>query len=74
VLVYLNEGYVGGETHFLATGLKVKGETGDAILFRNSGPDGAPDMAARHAGMPVTKGVKLLASRWIRSRQLNLGG
>ncbi|MBV8685410.1 MAG: 2OG-Fe(II) oxygenase [Alphaproteobacteria bacterium] len=65
-LVYLNEGYEGGETLFTASGLKVKGRKGDALLFRNMLEDGRPDPAAEHAGLPVTRGVKLLASRWIR--------
>ncbi|MDB5692983.1 MAG: hypothetical protein JWO81_2046 [Alphaproteobacteria bacterium] len=68
-LVYLNEGYGGGETAFVKTALEVKGRKGDAILFRNALPDGRPDPASEHAGLPVTKGVKLLASRWIRERR-----
>jgi prolyl 4-hydroxylase len=67
-LVYLNEGYEGGETCFVRTGLKVKGKKGDALIFRNTLPDGRSDPASEHAGLPVTKGTKLLASRWIRER------
>jgi prolyl 4-hydroxylase len=67
-LVYLNEGYQGGETAFVETGLAVKGRKGDAIVFRNTLPGGQPDPLALHAGRPVTAGVKLLASRWIRER------
>jgi prolyl 4-hydroxylase len=65
VLVYLNEGYQGGETCFVKTGLKVKGRKGDALVFRNSGPDRRADPMSEHAGLPVTSGAKLLASRWI---------
>jgi prolyl 4-hydroxylase len=68
-LVWLNEGYGGGETVFVRTGLQVKGRKGDALLFRNGLPDGRPDPASEHAGLPVTKGIKLLASRWIRERR-----
>lgn len=67
-LVWLNDNYEGGETAFLGSGLKVKGRRGDLMVFANSLPDGRPDPATRHAGAPVTKGVKLLASRWIRAR------
>lgn len=67
-LVYLNEGYEGGETSFADIGLKVKGGKGDAIVFRNTLPDGQRDALALHAALPVTAGVKLLASRWIRER------
>jgi prolyl 4-hydroxylase len=65
MLVYLNDAYEGGETEFLKTGFKIKGSAGDAILFRNADPAGNPDEDSLHAGLPVTSGVKLLASRWI---------
>ena len=65
-LIYLNEDYEGGETEFVCTGLKVKGRTGDVILFHNEGADGGPNPRSEHAGLPITKGVKYLATRWIR--------
>jgi prolyl 4-hydroxylase len=68
LLVYLADTYQGGETHFLRTGLSYRGRTGDALLFRNVTEDGAADPMAQHAGLPVTRGVKLVASRWIRAR------
>jgi prolyl 4-hydroxylase len=40
---------------------------GDALLFRNADADGRPDPLALHSGLPVTRGVKYLASRWIRA-------
>lgn len=67
VLVYLSDDYEGGETSFPHTGLAFRGRAGDALLFRNSGPDGRPDPLSLHAGLPVTKGAKYLASRWIRA-------
>lgn len=67
-LVYLNDDYDGGETEFLATGLKVKGKKGDGLLFRNADSADHPDPRAKHAGLPVTSGEKYLASRWIRAR------
>ena len=72
MLVYLNEGYEGGETAFLQTGLKFKGRTGDALLFRNASADGQPDPMSQHAGLPVTRGTKMIASRWIRARPIDL--
>ena len=69
MLVWLNEDYEGGETAFPVAGLKLKGAPGDAILFRNTGPDGRRDPAAAHAGLPVASGEKLIASRWIRERR-----
>ena len=68
MLIYLNDGFEGGETHFIDVGLTVAARRGDAILFRNVTEDGRPNPAVIHAGLPVRSGVKLLASRWIRER------
>jgi prolyl 4-hydroxylase len=68
MLVYLNEGYAGGETLFVRTGLSFKGRKGDALLFRNALADGRADELTQHAGLPVAAGEKLIASRWIRAR------
>lgn len=65
MIVYLNDGYEGGETRFVKTGLTVRGRTGDGLLFRNTLPDGRADPMSEHAGLPVTSGAKLIASRWI---------
>jgi len=71
-LVYLNDDYEGGETAFPALGIQVRGRTGDGLLFRNASADGVPDPRAIHAGLPVTRGAKVLASRWIRAAPLVL--
>lgn len=73
VLIYLNADYSGGETVFSSNGLEVRGKAGDAILFRNVGEDGKPEPAARHAGRPVARGTKYIASRWVRRIPLDLG-
>lgn len=65
-LIYLSDDYDGGETQFVRTGLTVKGGAGDVILFRNEGADGGPNPLSEHAGLPVTRGLKYLATRWIR--------
>jgi prolyl 4-hydroxylase len=68
VLVYLNEGYSGGATRFSLIDLEFRGSAGDALIFRNADESGAGDPQTLHAGLPVTDGVKWLATRWIRSR------
>jgi prolyl 4-hydroxylase len=73
VLVWLNEDYDGGETWFNTPQLALKGQAGDAVLFRNIGPDDRRDPRSAHAGLPVTAGEKLLASKWIRQRALASG-
>lgn len=71
-LLYLNAEYEGGETHFLSPDLRVKGAAGDILVFHNTLPDGAPDEASRHAGLPVTDGAKWLGSKWFREKKYNL--
>lgn len=70
MLVYLNDGFEGGETRFIDADVTVEARQGDAILFRNVTEDGRPDPAVVHAGLPVRSGVKFLASRWIRERRV----
>lgn len=72
MIVWLNEDYAGGETRFMTTGATLKGRTGDALLFRNALPDGRRDPESGHAGLPVTDGEKMIASRWIRARPFAL--
>lgn len=67
-LIYLNDDYQGGETAFTKIGIKMKGELGDALVFRSDTPEGTFEPLSEHAGLPVTSGTKYLASRWIRER------
>ena len=66
MIVWLTDGYEGGETHFPVPGWSIKGAAGDALLFRNADEDGRRDPDAAHAGLPVAAGEKWIASRWIR--------
>jgi prolyl 4-hydroxylase len=68
MLIYLNQGFAGGETRFLANGLTITPREGDAILFDNIDASGAIDRRSHHAGLPVLRGVKWLATRWIRAQ------
>lgn len=68
-LLYLNAGYQGGESDFPDLGITIAGAPGDAILFRSLDDQGRPDPRTRHAGLPVTEGVKWLATRWIREER-----
>lgn len=68
VLIYLNEGFTGGETQFPKLGVTIRPKAGDAIAFTNTLADDATDPQSIHAGLPVTQGVKWLATRWIRKR------
>lgn len=69
VLVYLNDDFEGGETDFPAIGVTVRPAIGDVVLFRNTTASGGADQRMVHAGLPVTQGVKWLATRWIRANR-----
>ena len=68
LLVYLNAGYDGGETHFVTAGMKIKGNVGDAVLFHNCDAAGAPDKSSLHAGLSITSGQKWLLSKLYREK------
>jgi len=68
ICVYLNEVDAGGETEFPAADLKIAPEPGRAIVFDNLQPDGSPDLDSLHAGLPVRRGEKWLATLWLRQR------
>jgi prolyl 4-hydroxylase len=65
-LIYLNEGYAGGSTHFPRLGLAIEPRRGDLVHFHNVGADGRGLQDSLHAGMPVLSGEKWLLSQWIR--------
>ena len=65
-LIYLNDAYEGGETNFPEIGITVRGAVGDMLIFHNLTADKLPDPRMVHAGLPVARGEKWLATRWIR--------
>jgi len=67
-LIYLNEGYEGGETSFPEIGLNFRANQGDALFFANVTRDGHPDPKTLHAGLPPTAGEKWVLSQWIRDQ------
>lgn len=67
-LIWLNQDFAGGETDFPKIDVRVRGAMGDMLVFRNVRDDGSLDDRMLHAGLPVTDGVKWMASRWIRTQ------
>lgn len=67
-LVYLNDGYEGGETAFPSIDWRFRGAPGDMLVFANVDRAGAPDRLTFHAGLPPTRGEKWLLSQWVRDR------
>ncbi len=70
LLVYLNDGFEGGETDFPSLGLRLRPPPGTALLFSSVTADGALDRATLHAGLPPRSGDKWLISKWFRTRPL----
>jgi prolyl 4-hydroxylase len=75
VLVYLSDGFEGGDTAFEQLSFRFRGEPGDAIVFRNVDAAGEPDRRTLHAGLAPSSGEKWVISKWIRDRaQRDRGG
>lgn len=66
VIAYLTPVEAGGETEFPRRSLKVRPEPGAALVFRNLRPDGSVDEDSLHAGRPVLRGEKWIATLWVR--------
>ena len=66
-LMYLNDGYEGGELEFPKAGFRYKGRPGDGIFFASQ-RDGKPDPMSLHGATPVTRGEKFILSQWIHDR------
>ena len=66
-LMYLNEGYEGGDLEFPRVGYRYRGKTGDGILFASQ-RDGKPDPMSLHAAKPVVTGEKYILSQWIHNQ------
>lgn len=69
ICAYLNDVVAGGATAFPVAGLEVEPRAGRAVVFDNLRPDGTPDADSLHAGLPVERGQKWLATLWIRQQR-----
>ena len=67
-LIYLNDGYQGGETVFPRIEVSHAGQRGEGLLFVNTLPDGQPDLRTLHSGEPPTRGEKWVFSQFVRDR------
>lgn len=66
MLMYLQCPESGGETEFPELGLRVVPKQGSAVFFEYMDANGNVDSKSLHAGLPVTAGVKWIATRWLR--------
>ena len=65
-LIYLNDGFVGGETEFPKINTTIKPEIGKLVIWDNALEDGSEDPNSLHAGLPVVAGTKYIGVIWIR--------
>ena len=65
-LIYLNNGFSGGETYFPNIDVMVKPETGKLVIWDNITSDGENDTESLHAGLPVEYGTKYIGVIWIK--------
>lgn len=68
VFAYLSDVEAGGETDFPRLAVKVAPAKGKAVAFLNCDARGRPDPDTLHAGCPVRRGEKWLATLWFRER------
>jgi len=66
-LIYLNDDFEGGETHFPNIEYTVKPEKGKAVLFRNVCDSGRILRESNHGGNPVHSGEKWIINKWIHA-------
>jgi prolyl 4-hydroxylase len=66
LILYLNEVEQGGDTTFPAIGLTIHPRRGAALYFEYVNELGQTDPRTLHAGTPVERGEKWIATKWIR--------
>jgi prolyl 4-hydroxylase len=65
-MVYLNDDFDGGATRFTRIDYVVKPKTGMALLWNNLTADGLRNDATMHCGEVVTRGHKIIITKWFR--------
>jgi prolyl 4-hydroxylase len=72
LLVYLNDDFTDGETHFPDFGdLKMKAPPGSAIFFKPLGSEDKCHPKALHAGLPISSGTKYVCNAWVRENEFS---
>ena len=68
IILYLTDVEAGGGTAFPSIDIEVQPKKGNALFFLNTDMYGMPNHKTLHAGLPVQKGCKIIASKWLRER------
>ncbi len=67
LVTYLNDVELGGETHFPELDLSIRPSAGSAVYFEYHNATGQLDTRCLHAGVPVLRGEKWIATKWFRA-------
>lgn len=67
-MAYLNAVDAGGATAFTLLGLEIEPKPGVLLIWNNALPDGRPNEATLHAGLPVEADAKYIITKWYRTR------
>jgi prolyl 4-hydroxylase len=68
LIAYLADVEAGGETVFPGAGWSVSPQRGHGVYFESSNSRGQLDHRSLHAGQPVLRGEKWIATKWMRQR------
>jgi prolyl 4-hydroxylase len=68
LVMYLNDVDAGGATLFPQVGVETKPQRGHAVYFENVDESGRTNPQTLHAGAPVGKGEKWIATKWLREK------
>ena len=67
-MIYLNGDCKGGETRFVELDKSFAPRAGTAVIWNSLNADGTPNHDSKHWGMPVTRGEKVIITKWFRAR------
>lgn len=70
MIIYLDDGCEGGETHFPSIDVTLTPRTGTLVAWNNLHADGTGNELSLHAGTPVISGEKHIISKWFRNKLL----
>ena len=70
VLIYLNDVPQGGETIFPKAGVSITPKKGAAAFFHYGNSKGQVDRMSVHSSIPVLKGEKWVATKWLRQSEI----
>lgn len=66
LLIYLNDDYTQGETHFPELNYKVTPKKGRCLMFKNLDEEYDKVIFSVHAGLPIKSGTKYACNIWVR--------